>query len=61
MDISKNMRFAHICVMFERVKKAKNQASKEKIIRAYYYSFQEFRKSLRDTAGLTAADPEVST
>lgn len=58
MDISKNMRFAHICVMFERVKKAKNQASKEKIIRAYYYSFQEFRKSLRDTAGLTAADPE---
>uniref|UniRef100_A0A0A1XLZ5 DNA ligase 4 n=1 Tax=Zeugodacus cucurbitae TaxID=28588 RepID=A0A0A1XLZ5_ZEUCU len=58
MDIAKNIKFADICTMLERVKCAKNQAAKEKIIRRYYESFQKFRQIYRDKEGLTAADAE---
>lgn len=47
--------------MLQRIKKATNQASKEKLIRRYYDSFQKFRQIFRDRVGLTAADPEVTT
>lgn len=58
MDISRNIKFSDTCIMLQRIKKATNQASKEKLIRRYYDSFQKFRQIFRDRVGLTAADPE---
>ncbi|XP_036318906.1 DNA ligase 4 [Rhagoletis pomonella] len=58
MDISKNIKFADICSMLDKVKNAKNQASKEKILRRYYESFQKFRQIFRKEQGVPPECPE---
>ncbi|XP_054729929.1 DNA ligase 4-like [Anastrepha obliqua] len=58
MDISKNIKFADICSMLDKVKNAKNQASKEKILRRYYESFLKFRQIFRKEQGIPVDSPE---
>ncbi|XP_012162319.1 DNA ligase 4 [Ceratitis capitata] len=58
MDISKNIKFADICSMLDKVKNSKNQESKEKVIRRYYDSFQKFRQIFREKQGLAANCPD---
>ncbi|XP_067641876.1 DNA ligase 4 [Eurosta solidaginis] len=58
MDISKNIKFADICSMLDKVKNSKNQETKEKILRRYYESFLKFRQVFRKEQAVPADSPE---